>query len=45
MEHSFPWHLVEAIVVQSPLIHQQVVNTLQMATHRPSVTINPNWYY
>jgi hypothetical protein len=45
IEHSFPWHLVEAIVVQSPLIHRQVVNTLQMATHRPSVTINPNWYY
>ncbi|WP_063652493.1 DUF4433 domain-containing protein [Aliivibrio fischeri] len=45
MEHSFPWHLVEEIVVQSPLIHQQVVNTLLMAAHRPPVTINPNWYY
>lgn len=45
IEQSFPWHLVEAIVVQSPNIHQQVVNTLQMAAHRPPVTINPNWYY
>lgn len=45
IEHSFPWHLIEEIVVQSPLIHRQVVNTLQMAAHRPPVTINPNWYY
>ncbi|HHX8289295.1 TPA: type II toxin-antitoxin system toxin DNA ADP-ribosyl transferase DarT [Vibrio diabolicus] len=45
IEHSFPWHLVEEIVVQSPLIHRQVVNALQMAGHRPPVTINPNWYY
>lgn len=45
IEQSFPWHLVEEIVVQSPRIHQQVVNTLQMAAHRPPVTINPNWYY
>ncbi|OOE57392.1 hypothetical protein BZG13_11155 [Salinivibrio sp. ML323] len=45
IERSFPWHLVEAIVVQSPSIHQQVVNMLQMAAHRPPVTINPNWYY
>lgn len=45
VEQTFPWHLVEEIVVQSPLIHQQVVNTLQMVAHRPPVTINPNWYY
>ncbi|EHR1135843.1 DUF4433 domain-containing protein [Vibrio parahaemolyticus] len=45
IEHGFPWHLIEEIVVQSPLIHRQVVNTLQMAAHRPPVTINPNWYY
>ncbi|MGE6383030.1 type II toxin-antitoxin system toxin DNA ADP-ribosyl transferase DarT [Shewanella baltica] len=45
MEHSFPWHLVEEIVVQSPIIHQQVVNTLQRAAYRPPVRINPNWYY
>ncbi|MGR5194911.1 type II toxin-antitoxin system toxin DNA ADP-ribosyl transferase DarT [Vibrio rotiferianus] len=45
IEQSFPWHLVEEITVQSPLIYQQVVNTLQMAAHRPPVTINPNWYY
>jgi len=45
MEHSFPWHLVEQIVVQSPHVYQQVLNTLQMATHKPPVTINSNWYY
>lgn len=45
IEQSFPWHLIEEIVVQSPLIHQQVVNLLQIAAHRPPVTINPNWYY
>ncbi|MCD9499346.1 DUF4433 domain-containing protein [Photobacterium carnosum] len=45
IEQSFPWHLVEAIVVQSPNIYQQVVNALQMAAHRPPVTINSNWYY
>lgn len=45
VEQTFPWHLVEEIVVQSPLIHQQVVNTLQMVAHRPPVTINPIWYY
>ncbi|PSV56911.1 DUF4433 domain-containing protein [Photobacterium sp. GB-3] len=45
VEQTFPWHLVEEIVVQSPRIHQQVVNTLQMAAHRPPVTINSNWYY
>lgn len=45
VEQTFPWHLVEEIVVQSPRIHQQVVNTLQMVAHRPPVTINPIWYY
>ncbi|MCH1920628.1 DUF4433 domain-containing protein [Shewanella sp. A3A] len=45
MEHSFPWHLVEQIVVQSPHVYQQVLNMLHMATHKPPVTINSNWYY
>ncbi|MGR2838879.1 DUF4433 domain-containing protein [Vibrio vulnificus] len=45
IEQNFPWHLVEEIIVQSPVIHQQVVNMLQMAAHRPPVTINSNWYY
>ncbi|MFY3327258.1 type II toxin-antitoxin system toxin DNA ADP-ribosyl transferase DarT [Vibrio fluvialis] len=45
IEHSFPWHLVESIVVQSQQIQQQVVNTLQMAVHQPPVTLNTNWYY
>ncbi|MGI2832658.1 type II toxin-antitoxin system toxin DNA ADP-ribosyl transferase DarT [Vibrio alginolyticus] len=45
IEHSFPWHLVEAIVVNSDNVYHQVVNTLQMAAHRPPVTINRDWYY
>ena len=45
MERSFPWHLVEAIVVRSPAIHQQVSNDLRIAAHKPAVTINPDWYY
>ncbi len=45
IERSFPWHLVEEIVVKSPIIYKQVVNTLQIAAHRPPVTINPSWYY
>lgn len=45
MEHSFPWHLVEQIAVKTSTVYQQVVNTLQTATHRPSVEIKPNWYY
>lgn len=45
LEHSFPWHLVETIGVQSQPIYQQVMNTLAVAPHRPAVAINPQWYY
>ncbi|EAO0636188.1 DUF4433 domain-containing protein (plasmid) [Citrobacter sp. RHBSTW-00678] len=45
MEDSFPWHLIEAIGVQSKAIYTQVVNTLKSAAHRPPVSINTHWYY
>ncbi|MBO7921347.1 DUF4433 domain-containing protein [Alteromonas sp. K632G] len=45
MEHSFPWHLIEAIVVKSPAIYQQVANILRTAAFKPTLTINSNWYY
>ena len=45
LEQSFPWQLVEAIGVCSQPTYQQVMNVLQATTHRPSVTIKPEWYY
>ncbi|NLW05996.1 MAG: DUF4433 domain-containing protein [Pseudomonadaceae bacterium] len=45
MERSFPWHLIEAIVVKSPAIYQQVANILRTAAFKPTLTINSNWYY
>ena len=45
MEHSFPWHLIEFIGVCSQQTYQQVMNILQAAGQRLSVTIKPEWYY
>lgn len=45
MERSFPWHLIEAIVVKSPAIYQQVANILRTAAFKPTLTINSSWYY
>lgn len=45
LEQSFPWHLVERIGVQSPLVYPQVVNVLPAQGHRPAVDIRPDWYY
>lgn len=45
MEESFPWHLIEAIGVQSTVVYNQVVNTIQTSNHRPPVALQPNWYY
>lgn len=42
---SFPWTLVERIGVHSPRVHQQVLNALQHAQHRPPVAVLPTWYY
>lgn len=45
LEYSFPWHLVERIGVYSQPISQRAVNNLPKSGHRPSVEIQPNWYY
>lgn len=45
LEHSFPWHLIEAIVVKSPAILQEVANVLRKAAFKPTLTVNSNWYY
>lgn len=45
MEHSFPWHLVERIGVQSRAVYQQVANALPTGGHRPLVEIRQEWYY
>jgi hypothetical protein len=45
MERSFPWHLIEKIGVNSRQIYQQVTNIVDMATHKPPVKLEMNWYY
>lgn len=45
IESSLPWVLVERIGVLSWEIAQQVVTTLEGATHRPVVEIKKAWYY
>lgn len=45
MERSFPWHLIEKIGVNSRQTYQQVTNIVDMATHKPPVNLEMNWYY
>ena len=45
LEHSFPWHLVERIGVQSRAIYRQVSNALPVSGYRPAVEILSDGYY
>jgi hypothetical protein len=45
LEHNFPWHLIEHIGVQSPVVYGQVLNTLPPNGHRPTVSVHTDWYY
>ena len=45
LEQVFPWHLVEKIGVCDRQRYQEVSNILQVAAHRPPVSIEPGWYY
>ncbi|MFA5731637.1 MAG: DUF4433 domain-containing protein [Acidithiobacillus sp.] len=45
LEHRFPWHLIERIGVQSPIVYRQVVNALPPNGHRPTVEVRTDWYY
>lgn len=45
VEHSFPWHLVERIGVQSRNVYQQTAKALAGISHRPIIEIKLEWYY
>ena len=45
LEEQFPWALVEAIGVYSQTQNQKVLSALNSATHKPSVSVQRNWYY
>lgn len=45
LEQVFPWHLVEKIGVRDRQRYQEVSNILQVAAHRPPVSIESGWYY
>lgn len=45
LEQNFPWHLVESIGVHSQPTYQQVMTALNATPHKPTVTLEPKWYY
>jgi hypothetical protein len=45
IEESFPWSLVQRVVVLSRDIAQRVTGILQSVAHRPQIEIIPAWYY
>jgi hypothetical protein len=45
IEHSFPWHLVERVGVNSPKIYRTVSEFLPTDGHRPLVEVRSDWYY
>ena len=45
MERRFPWCLVSRIGVGWQETYQQVMPTLENASHKPRVEIEPDWYY
>lgn len=45
IEHQFPWELISCIGVQSLGVYNKVLRALQLATHKPSIKIKPDWYY
>lgn len=45
LEHRFPWHLIEQIVVLNQLTGNQAVQGTAGADYRPPVQIKPGWYY
>ncbi|KMO32528.1 type II toxin-antitoxin system toxin DNA ADP-ribosyl transferase DarT [Methylobacterium aquaticum] len=42
---SFPWAGIHAIGVQNLKVRQRVLAFLEESAHRPSVSIEPHWYY
>jgi hypothetical protein len=45
IEHHFPWELISRVGVRSRSVNDQVLTSLQAATHKPVVEIKPEWYY
>ena len=45
VEQSFPWHLVERIGIHGAGIAPRVARAIRGATHRPTVEVQPSWYY
>jgi hypothetical protein len=45
VHQRFPWSLFQSIGVLDRAMAAQVQTTLASATHKPQVTIHPDWYY
>ncbi|WP_299974808.1 DUF4433 domain-containing protein [uncultured Pseudoteredinibacter sp.] len=45
VQACFSWSLVERVVVYDNTRHQLVMNEISVADHKPSVQVNPAWYY
>ena len=45
IERSFPWPLVSHIAAMTEAVYNQVFRAIQGSGHRPTVTIQPRWYY
>lgn len=45
LEDDLPWSLVQRIGVRSTATAQLVHNTLATASHKPTVQVQPSWYF
>ena len=45
VERRFAWHLIESIGVYESSVYNQVANALTQSHHKPSVALQPKWYY
>lgn len=45
LANSFPWLLVRRIGVIDATVAQQVANVMRDAHYRPTIEIQPSWYY
>lgn len=45
VHHFFPWTAVEAVGVWGQATATRVRQAMQAASHRPAVSIEPEWYY
>lgn len=45
VEESFPWSLVSRVAAMTEAVYNQVFRAIRGSGHRPTVTIEPSWYY